>query len=254
MNVRGVDLAVRDDGRGRALVWAHGLLGSMAADDEGGVLRPSPSDGVRVIRYDARGHGRSGATRRDVDYQWPALGRDMVGVLDGAGVERAVLAGASMGCATALHAAVAAPERVEGLVLVIPPTAWATRPRQAVVYRLGSRLVRVLGMRPFAVMARGAPAPVAEVHAAALRSLGRMDRRVVSHILRGAAASDLPDPDSLRAVDVPALILAWAGDPGHPTSTAERLAEVLPNATLKVASGAVEIRRWPDLISEAAAS
>src|SRR5690242_6825837 len=98
-------------------------MADMEVEDEIEVLTVRPGNGVRVVRYDARGHGRSAATGDDADYQWSALAQDMLGVLDALGAETAVLGGASMGTATALHAAVSSPQRVEGLVLVIPPTA-----------------------------------------------------------------------------------------------------------------------------------
>jgi pimeloyl-ACP methyl ester carboxylesterase len=44
--------------------------------------------GIRLIRYDARGHGGSKATYRPEDYQWPALAADMLGLADALGVER----------------------------------------------------------------------------------------------------------------------------------------------------------------------
>jgi hypothetical protein len=64
-------------------------------------------------------------------------------------------------------------------------------------------------------------------------------------VLRGAAASDLPSPEDVAALAHPALVLAWAGDPGHPESTAERLAELLPAAELHVATRIREVLGWP---------
>jgi pimeloyl-ACP methyl ester carboxylesterase len=72
---------------------------------------------------------------------------------------------------------------------------------------------------------------------------------VLPTVLRGAASSDLPDPDALRALDVPALVLAWSGDPGHPVATAEVLAEVLPRATLHVADDLGSVLAWPDRVA-----
>ena len=70
-----------------------------------------------------------------------------------------------MGAATALWTAVLAPDRVDRLVLALPPTAWDTRSRSAGLYRVGGMLSERL---PF----------------------GRSDRRAA--VLRGAAESDLP--------------------------------------------------------------
>jgi pimeloyl-ACP methyl ester carboxylesterase len=260
VEVRGVDLHVRDEGApdGRLVVFGHGLLASMAQDDAGGgaTVPVRPGGRVRVVRYDARGHGESAATRRDGDYRWRALALDMLAVLDAvSGPDaRAVLGGASMGCATALHAAVLAPARVDALVLVIPPTARGARRKQALLYRAGAAMISAAGMAPFARMARVAPAPrilqgdLAGVHRAAIERMATLDRAVVPHVLRGAAASDLPPAAALAAVEVPALVLAWEGDPTHPTSTAQMLAANLPRAELHVASDAAAVRGWPDLV------
>jgi pimeloyl-ACP methyl ester carboxylesterase len=76
--------------------------------------------GHRVIAYDARGHGRSSpAAERDA-YGYGELGADLVAVLDALEVDRAVLAGVSMGAHTLLWLALRAPERVAGMVVITP--------------------------------------------------------------------------------------------------------------------------------------
>jgi pimeloyl-ACP methyl ester carboxylesterase len=79
--------------------------------------------------------------------------------------------------------------------------------------------------------------------------LARADARAVATALRGAAASDLPGPATLRRLGVPALILAWRGDPVHPVSTASHLAELLPRAELNVAESLEQVRAWPARIA-----
>lgn len=69
----------------------------------------------RVIRYDARGFGRS--PNPTVPY---SLAEDLRAVLDHFEVGRAVLAGTSMGGATAVSGALNEPSRVAGLVLLVP--------------------------------------------------------------------------------------------------------------------------------------
>ncbi len=68
--------------------------------------------------------------------------------------------------------------------------------------------------------------------------------RLVPTVLRGAGRSDLPEPESLRQVALPVLILAWQGDPAHPVTTAERLAELIPHAQLSVADSLEQVRGW----------
>ena len=69
----------------------------------------------RLIRHDARGHGRSQAPAGD--YTMERLGQDALAVLDAAGVERAHVCGLSLGGMVAQTLAVAAPGRVGRLVL-----------------------------------------------------------------------------------------------------------------------------------------
>jgi pimeloyl-ACP methyl ester carboxylesterase len=68
-------------------------------------------------------------------------------------------------------------------------------------------------------------------------------------VLRGAAASDLPSLERLADLGQPTLILAWAGDPGHPTSSAEALASALPNTQLHVAETIRDVFAWRDHVA-----
>src|SRR3954471_2158784 len=113
VEVRGVELAVTDDGSGPAYFWGHGLSGSMGQD-----ARFSMFDwkrlvaSHRVVRWDARGHGESAGTADPDTYRWDNLGRDLLALADALGIDRFVAGGVSMGAATALHAAHLAPDRV----------------------------------------------------------------------------------------------------------------------------------------------
>jgi pimeloyl-ACP methyl ester carboxylesterase len=252
--VRGVDIETLDRGHGRPFFWGHGLMGSMAQEDGAELLDWDELAACgRLVRFDARGHGRSEATLDPAGYRWSELARDLLALADACGEERAVWGGASMGCATALHAAVAAPERTDALVLVIPPTAWKTRPRQARIYRGMAKMVDALGLAPLRWMVQlgglaRVPEPLAQMQRSFAESLRRADRRAVAAAMRGAAASDLPPPDALATCEVPALVLAWRGDPAHPVATAERLGELLPQADVRIADGLDDVRGWTGAI------
>jgi 3-oxoadipate enol-lactonase len=227
----------------------------MAHEDDLGLFDWSGAESVaRVVRYDARGHGGCECAHfEDRAYRWSALVDDM---LRAPGQGPFVAGGASMGAATALFAAVRAPRRVQGLVLVTPPTAWETRPAQAEVYEAAARLVEQRGMPGYvqALQTVGQPRILAEELPESrtiwLRHLRRMDEKVVPCILRGAASSDLPSREEVHDVVVPTLILAWTGDPAHPVSTAEALAEEIVMSELHVASDLAGVRRWPELVRE----
>jgi pimeloyl-ACP methyl ester carboxylesterase len=114
----GVRLAVADSGEGGPVVLLHGLTATRRYVVMGS--RALERSGHRVIAYDARGHGCSSPAPDPEAYTYEDLGRDLEAVLDALGVERAVLAGASMGAHTILWLALRAPERVGGLVVITP--------------------------------------------------------------------------------------------------------------------------------------
>lgn len=256
-SIRGRDLSVTDIGSGRPVIWGHGLTSSRAAEDRAGYfgwLAPRAIEGIRLVRYDAVGHGTSDAGSGEASYRWPELAYDMIALADQLGFARFVAAGASMGAATSLWAAVTDPSRLDGLVLVIPPTAWESRPAQREVYRAGADLVESEGIDALAdARDRLAPAPLFASHPDVLalqrQNLLENDARVLPSVYRGAADSDLPEPDALRDVDLPALILAWEGDPVHPVSTAEELSSLLRGSELHVAADLDSVRRsWPEIV------
>jgi pimeloyl-ACP methyl ester carboxylesterase len=257
MVVRGGALVVDDPGPGGApLVWAHGLTSSRRHEDTTALFRWGAMGGMRVIRYDARGHGDSPGTGDPADQTWPVLAADLLALMDGLGLRRSAIGGASMGCATALFATLAAPERVDRLVLVIPPTAWETRAAQRDAYLGAARLVEEQGAGAMADAQRQQP-PVGAFGAdgerrrdEGLERFADLDGALLATVLRGAASSDLPPIGELQRLRQPALVLAWSGDGGHPVSTAERLADVLPAAELHVADDLAAIGRWPQLVRD----
>lgn len=253
-SVRGCDLAHDLAGDGPDLVWGHGLTSSMATEDEFGLLDHDRIRRVaRELRYDARGHGRSGSTADPAGYGWDELAVDQLALADALGIGRYVAAGASMGAATALHAACRAPERIRALLLVIPPTAWATRAAKVDQYLTVADLIE-RGDHD-AVIAGAAsqppPDPLADEPRWTDRTpelLATTDPVRLARVFRGAATADLPPPDDIATIDVPTMILAWTGDPGHPVVTAARLQELMPHAELAVATTRAGLEAWTDRV------
>lgn len=219
------ELATQSSGDGQPFLWGHGLLTSRRIEDRSGPVRwdEVALPDVELVRWDARGHGESSTPVTSGECRWPSLARDAIAVADRHGFGHFSIGGASMGAATALWTAVLAPERVDRLVLALPPTAWSSRGRSAGVYRVGGAL------------------------SARLR-LGRADRRAA--VLRGAADSDLPAPEAISEIAAPTLILAWRFDPLHPVSTAERLRDLLPVADLHVTGRPLDTSGWVERIQD----
>jgi pimeloyl-ACP methyl ester carboxylesterase len=251
-----VRLATEVMGSGQDFVWGHSLLGSMAQDEDGGVFSwRELTDIARVIRYDARGHGLSGSAGEPEDFRWDNLARTMWQVVDSFGAVQVVLGGASMGCATSLHAACQRPEQVKGLVLVIPPTAWQLREKMKRNYRIAANIVKLSRGLPFRLLGLVKPRQGRDDFQKNMLStmaghLVKVDYRGVVGAMRGAALSDLPPRSELAKLDMPVLILAWPDDVAHPLAVAEELNSILPNSQLQVLREPGDPYHWPELLRQ----
>lgn len=219
-----------------------------------------------VISYTARGHGQTygweSTAESNLDqFTWQELAKDMVAVADHFQQERFIAGGQSMGCSTSLYAAIQHPERVMGLILIRPPTAWEERrSRRKFLLSAAERLRNELqpGSAEDGSTANSETdkSKEASVNAAGgIHPATDADLRLRNYhnVLKGTAYSDLPEKDSelyRRIGTIPTLILTIEGDPAHPVSTAETLHAVLPQSTLHIApSKEAAAAAWPDLIA-----
>jgi pimeloyl-ACP methyl ester carboxylesterase len=111
-----VTIHYEDDGAGDPALLIHGHTMDRRIWDP--VMPALLSAGVRVLRPDLRGHGRS--TRPDFGYHVSHHAADMGAVLDNAGVDSATVVGYSIGGGVALEMAVTMSVRLGGLVLMSP--------------------------------------------------------------------------------------------------------------------------------------
>lgn len=248
-----VELAVRSRGKGVPFVWGHSLMGSVRVEDRAALWDWSAVERhAEVVRYDARGHGNSDGSYNREDYCWDRMAADMLAVADhfmaAGGHERCLLGGISMGAGTALEAACQQPDKVCGLVLALPPTAWETRPRQSAIYRRLAWVSGLFGAAPYRLLDL-LPIPMREdgrnqlaLHTA--KGLAQANPLHVQAALGGAALSDMPDPDDLAGLSVPTLILAWEDDTAHPLSTALALSDILPDVRGTVVCHPADIGEW----------
>jgi pimeloyl-ACP methyl ester carboxylesterase len=220
--------------RGRMpVVLLHGLTATRRYVVMGS--RALERGGHRVVAYDARGHGRSGPG----EYGYPALARDLLAVLDARGIERAVLAGASMGAHTIVRLALDHGDRVAGMVLITPAYTPEGEHNDLARWDALAEGLRDGGVEGF-VAAYGDP------------GVPEAWRETVSKVLRQRlSAHEHPEAvaDALRAVprsrafedwaelgelELPAVVVASRdeADPGHPYAVGERYAREIPGAEL----------------------
>ena len=113
VNVNSIQLAYERRGRGTPLVLVHGFPLDHHLWDE---VVPLLEDTFDVILPDLRGFGES--TTIDSPYGMDELASDIAGLLDQLGIQKAAIAGHSMGGYVALAFARLYPNRVSGLGLV----------------------------------------------------------------------------------------------------------------------------------------
>lgn len=235
----GVRLALDDAGDGIPVVLLHGLTATRRYVVMGS--RSLERSGHRVVAYDARGHGSSTPAPDAAAYGYADLGRDLLAVLDGLGIERAVLAGASMGAHTLLRLALNAPERAGGLVVITPAYDPATNddPRRLERWDALADGLEHGGIDGF-LSAYGRP----DVPEALQESVITVIRQrlslhehpeAVADALRAVPRSrPFGELGELRAIDVPVTVVASndAADPGHPQEIGEAYASAIPGADL----------------------
>ena len=111
--VNGIQINYADSGGdGPAVVLSHGFLMDQSMFcAQVAALAPE----YRVITWDQRGHG---GTPAPGPFSYWDSAKDVLALLDHLGVERAALTGMSQGGFLSLRAAMLAPQRVRGLILI----------------------------------------------------------------------------------------------------------------------------------------
>lgn len=247
LDIRGTRIAFSDEGSGPLVVRAHGLTQSRLSEQSHGLIdwHALVDAGFRVVSYDARGHGDSGGTTDPGTYRWPSLAEDLLAVVDHLSPDEPVRAvGISMGTASIVTALTLAPERFAAVVLGAPPTVWETRAPQRAMYEQLAQAAESLSEQ--ALLAAMAAAPVPPIFAGLPDWPGppAICHELLPAVMRGAGSTDLPAPEAVARIETPSLVLSWATDPGHPVSSGERLAQLLPGSTLHVSETAADIRSW----------
>jgi pimeloyl-ACP methyl ester carboxylesterase len=230
----GVRLAGEEAGEGVPVVLLHGLTATRRYVVMGS--RALERGGHRVVTYDARGHGRSAPAPAPDAYGYAALAADLGAVLDDRGIDRAVLAGSSMGAHTLLRFAIAHPERVAALGVITP--AFDPEDDSGTDLARWDALadgLRAGGVEGFveAYDVGSAPAKWRDTIRTVLEQrIGAHEHpEAVADALRAVPRSRPFEAwDELAALDVPTVVVASRdeADPGHPLAIGERFAEAIP--------------------------
>lgn len=222
-------------------VFAHGVTSSIAE------LQPlaERTPGTRVL-FDFRGHGRSESPDESVGYDHSAMRRDLEHVA--ARYEATQAFGISMGAGAILSVLEDDPDRFERLAFFIPASIDGPNEGSPQMFPAFAHMLETYPLDE--VVARTIDAPAQALlfekrpywRALWRDRILRMNADGIPHALRAYVSGTFPvrDAEALRNVKAPTLILAHEDDPVHDAEIARRLAELLPNATLRI---------WPEPLS-----
>ena len=244
----GASVAYYDEGSGPVVVMTNGFANNTLYWEP---LRERLRSEYRVIRWDLRGHGRSGPARDLETMTVQGCVDDLRRVLDAAEVEEAALLGFSFGCQIILEAWGHLPERIRGLVPVLGPFESPFRtlfhPRVGPVFfsvyrRLGPRLLGP-ALRLGGLLGRQPP-----VHGLSQR-LGIIGRPTSAEAMRpfydhmaqldpatwyalGLGAQEHSARRLLSEIGVPTLVVAGGLDRFSPGDVGEEMATAIPDSEL----------------------
>jgi 3-oxoadipate enol-lactonase len=249
-----VRIAAYVDGKnGEPIVMIHGFP---HAHDVWNAQAKTLSHARRAIRIDLRGMGESSVPGGP--YLMETLAADVAAVLDKLAIERAWIAGHSLGGYVALAFARMFSERVAGLALVCSRLAADTPPAAAARYALADRAESEASMEPIwnAFEPRLFTPETLEKKREIVQTVRAMtlrtDPRGAAAMLRGMAMRD-DSNDIAPDLDVPVLVVAGARDQIVSEQESAAAAAAFPRGRLLVCeqSGHMPMLEEPARVSEA---
>jgi pimeloyl-ACP methyl ester carboxylesterase len=233
----GIEIHYEVEGTGTPVLLLHSFMSS------GRVWRhqvPELATKFQTINVDARGHGRS--SRVEQPFSLYEMVDDVTAVLDSLEIEHAVWCGLSVGGMVSLRAALRAPDRVGGLI-ILGSTSGAESLGRRIRNTTQSIAAQLFGLRPFyRPIARMMFGPSTfdrdpQVPAAWLESLSDVDIPSLAHAL-GALMTRDDITAELSTILAPALVIVGDEDQLLPPTHSRLLAEHLPSATYREITGA----------------
>jgi 3-oxoadipate enol-lactonase len=184
--------------------------------------------GMRVIRYDQRGHGRSAAPAGD--YSLERLGQDLLDLLDQLKIERVAYCGLSMGAMTGLWLAVNRRRRFERMALCncaphMPPLEMWEQRLKAVAEGGMAAVADGVVARWFTPRFReAAPAEVERIRKMILAT------DPIGYSGCCTAIRDMDLRRRLGLIEIPTLVVIGANDPATTPAQGDYLVAHIPGA------------------------
>jgi len=190
----------------------------------------------RLVRYDRRGHGKSGVPKGP--YSMERFGRDVLAVLDSLGIAKINWCGLSMGGMVGMWLGANAPNRIDKLIL--SNTSSYFPDKNGWNDRL--KLVREKGVAPFAPanMERWFTKGFREREPQAVKRVQDMFAAtpLEGYLSCGAAVRDMDHRPLLSKISAPTLVIAGRHDPATPLEGNEFIRAHIPGAKIAVLEAA----------------
>jgi 3-oxoadipate enol-lactonase len=191
----------------------------------------------RVVRYDRRGHGKSGVPKGP--YNIELLARDAIAVMDGLKLDKVNWLGLSMGGMEGMWLGANAGNRIDKLILSNTATHYADKTmwntRMDAVGKAGS-VAAIADMVINAWLTK-------DFQTAQPDTTARMKEMMISTPVEGylgccAAVRDMDHRELIKSIAVPTLIIAGSKDPATNVAAAEFIRDRIPGSKLAVVDAA----------------
>ncbi len=190
----------------------------------------------RVVRYDRRGHGKSGVPAGP--YSMERFGKDVLAILDDLNIEKIHWCGLSMGGMVGQWLGANAPERVEKLILANTscyypdPTNWLNRIKAVKESGIASIADAVIAAWLTADFREREPQITQRMKAMLVAS------PVEGYIACCEALSTLDQRDLLPRITAPTLVIAGRHDMSTPVEASVFIRSHIPNASMTLLDAA----------------
>jgi 3-oxoadipate enol-lactonase len=217
---------------GPPVVLHHSLAMNLSLWDE---LAAALAPEYRVIRFDARGHGRTEATK--APYTFELLSDDVVGLMDHLEVPKAHFVGLSMGGMVGQYLGLLYPNRFASLTLA--STSSRVPPEGRALWQQRVKDTREKGIESQVQVA--IPRWVTEANKVAKPEvLARLTKNLLGTSVDGfcgwgGAIATLDVTGRLKAITLPTQVIVGEEDPGTPPAAARGIHGEIKGSTLIVA-------------------
>src|SRR3954464_8849986 len=190
----------------------------------------------RVVRYDRRGHGKSGVPAGP--YNMEMLGRDALAVLDAAKIEKINWCGLSMGGMVGMWLGANAPQRINRLIL---SNTSAYMPNKD-IWTDRINTVREEGLAAIVAgnMERWFTKDFRDREPEKARWITEMflTTKPEGYIACGEAVRDMDHREIIRSITAPTLVIAGRHDPATTVDAGEFIRKSIPGARMTVLEAA----------------